>query len=191
MREKKTKGKQKIKIRKVEKNGDRMVTFSKRRNGIYTKLAELTVLCGAETGFLVYSGAGKPYTFGSPSFIAVAERFLEINRRVVINGESSSSSAIVDAHKKVKVEELCKTFNNLMEEAEAEAERGKAVAAAKALGTSTLPVESDDDAWWKSDPDDKEEATRVLASFEEFYEKLCEVAVRRRRSFGCNGASTS
>ncbi|XP_018474446.2 agamous-like MADS-box protein AGL61 [Raphanus sativus] len=65
---KKTKGKQKIDIKKVTKNEDKMVTFSKRKNGIYNKLSELSILCGADVGFLLYSGSGKPFTFGSPSF---------------------------------------------------------------------------------------------------------------------------
>ncbi|KAG2303926.1 hypothetical protein Bca52824_032577 [Brassica carinata] len=86
-----------------------MVMFSKRRNGIYNKLSELSILCGADVGCLIYSGSGKPFTFGSPSFDVVAQRFLHGNHHAgVINGEGySSSSMIVDAHKKVKVDKFC------------------------------------------------------------------------------------
>lgn len=181
MREKKTKGKQKINIKRMEKDEERLVTFSKRRSGIYTKLSELSILCGADVGFLVFSGAGKPFTFGSPSFEAVAERFFNRDRPQQTNGEGSSSS-IVDAHKKVKIEELCKTYNDLVEKADAEEARAMTKAAATAL-----PV--DNDAWWRDDPKNDEEAAQLLAKFEELYKKLCEVA--EGRSHGENGASTS
>ncbi|CAH2034415.1 unnamed protein product [Thlaspi arvense] len=171
---KKTKGKQKITIRKVEKLEDRMVTFSKRRTGIYTKLTELSILCGSDVAFLVYSGAGKPYTFGSPSFEAVAERFLNGNQPVN-NGEGlTSPSSIVEAHKKVKLDELCKTFNKLMEETAEEEEKAKTSAAAI---EPSLPVEIDE--WWTVEPKNNEEAMQLLRRYEEFYGKLCEAAAVR------------
>ncbi|EOA33477.1 hypothetical protein CARUB_v100214251mg, partial [Capsella rubella] len=77
---------QKIDIKKIEKSKDRLVKLSKRRNGIYTKLCELSVLSGVHIAFLGYTDSGKPFTFGSPSFQAVAERFL--------NSEASSSSSL-------------------------------------------------------------------------------------------------
>ncbi|KAL1205121.1 Agamous-like MADS-box protein AGL61 [Cardamine amara subsp. amara] len=168
MSSKKTKGKQKITIKKIEKDEDRMVTLSKRRNGIYNKICELSILCGADVGFLVYSGAGKPYTFGSPSFGAVAKRFLD--------GEASSSTstmpqALVDAHKKVQIEKLCKMYNSLMEKAAVEEEKAKKMAA------SALPLPKGIDAWWKAEPTevkDDEEAKKVLKTYEGLYEKLCD-----------------
>uniref|UniRef100_A0A1J3J072 Agamous-like MADS-box protein AGL61 n=1 Tax=Noccaea caerulescens TaxID=107243 RepID=A0A1J3J072_NOCCA len=186
MRGKKTRGKQKINIKKVEKDEDRMVTFSKRRSGIYTKLSEISILCGAEVGFLVYSGAGKPYTFGSPSFEAVAERFLNGDHPVMINGQGrSSSSSIVEAHKKMKLDELCKKYNSVMEESNAEEERRKTAAAA--MAAHSLPVESD--AWWKvDDPKEDEDAKQLLRTYESLYDKLCDLA--GGRSHG-GDASTS
>lgn len=170
---KKTKGKQKIDIKKVEKNVDRMITFCKRRNGIYTKLSELSVLCGADVGCLIYSGSGKPFTFGSPSFDDVAQRFLHGNHHSgIIKGEGSSSM-IVDAHKKVKVDELCKNLNNM----------------SKAAHAPSLPVKSD--ASWKVDPKDDEEAKQLLRRFEEYYEELCEAAdARSRRRYDASASSS-
>ncbi|KAL0795801.1 hypothetical protein Bca101_067178 [Brassica carinata] len=150
-----------------------MVTFCKRKTGIYTKLSELSILCGTDVGFLIYSGSGKPFTFGSPSFDDVAQRFLHGNHHSgIINGEGySSSSTIVDAHKKLKVEELCKKLNNMSEAAHA----------------PPVPVKSD--ASWKVDPNDDKEAKQLLRRFEEYYEELCEVADARSR--GRYDASTS
>ncbi|KAL0795796.1 hypothetical protein Bca101_067173 [Brassica carinata] len=135
-----------------------MVMFSKRRNGIYNKLSELSILCGADVGCLIYSGSGKPFTFGSPSFDVVAQRFLHGNHHAgVINGEGySSSSMIVDAHKKVKVD-------NMYESAHA----------------PSLPVKND--ASSKVDPKDDEGVKQLLRRFEEYYEELCEAADARSR----------
>ncbi|KAG2303928.1 hypothetical protein Bca52824_032579 [Brassica carinata] len=175
MEGKKTKGKQKIDIKKVEKNVDRMVTFSKRRNGIYNKLSQLSILCGADVGCLIYSGSGKPFTFGSPSFDVVAQRFLHGNHHAgAINGEGcSSSSMIVDAHKKVKVDKFCQDINNMYETAHA----------------PSLPVKSD--ASSKVDPKDDEEAKQLLQRFEEYYEELCEAADARSRGRYDASASSS
>ncbi|CAE5958857.1 unnamed protein product [Arabidopsis arenosa] len=173
MNPKKTKGKQKITIKKIEKDEDRLVTLSKRRNGIYTKLSEISILCGAEVAFLGYSCSGKPYTFGSPSFQAVAERFL--------NGETSSSSSslqrsVMNAHQQAKIQELCNVYNRMVEKAKAEEVKVKKAAAL----AEKMPL--NEDAWWKVDPKevkDHEEAKNILEKFEGLYEKLCDEAAAR------------
>ncbi|XP_039162835.1 MADS-box transcription factor 50-like [Eucalyptus grandis] len=45
----------------------RLVTYSKRRKGLFNKASQLCRLCGARTAVLVFSPAGKPYSFGDPS----------------------------------------------------------------------------------------------------------------------------
>ena len=76
MESKKTKGKQKIEMKKIDKEVS-LVTFSKRRFGINKKASELVTLCGAEVGVVVFSPAGKPFSFGHPSVESVANRFLK------------------------------------------------------------------------------------------------------------------
>ncbi|XP_030936113.1 MADS-box transcription factor 23-like [Quercus lobata] len=78
MESKKTKGKQKIEMKKIDKEVS-LVTFSKRRFGINKKASELVTLCGAEVGVVVFSPAGKPFSFGHPSVESVANRFLKRN----------------------------------------------------------------------------------------------------------------
>uniref|UniRef100_A0A6N2L1Q3 MADS-box domain-containing protein n=1 Tax=Salix viminalis TaxID=40686 RepID=A0A6N2L1Q3_SALVM len=77
MEGKKTRGRQKVEMKRIEKEDDRLVTFSKRRAGIYKKLSELVALTGAETACLVFSPGGKPFSYGHPSFENVLDRFLE------------------------------------------------------------------------------------------------------------------
>uniref|UniRef100_A0A7N0TVX2 MADS-box domain-containing protein n=1 Tax=Kalanchoe fedtschenkoi TaxID=63787 RepID=A0A7N0TVX2_KALFE len=74
---KKSKGRQKIEIKKILKPDQRQVTFSKRRTGLFKKAGELSVLCGAEIAIIVVSEGGKPYTFGSPNVDQVLERYVK------------------------------------------------------------------------------------------------------------------
>ncbi|KAL9309711.1 putative transcription factor MADS-type1 family [Arabidopsis thaliana] len=131
---------------------------------------ELSILCGAEVAFLGYSCSGKPYTFGSPSFQVVAERFL--------NREASSSlqRSVMNAHQQAKIQELCKVYNRMVEEAKTEEAKVKKAAAL----AETMPV--DEDAWWKVDPkevEDHEEAKKIMEKCEGLYEKLCNEAATR------------
>ncbi|KAG1341860.1 agamous-like MADS-box protein AGL29 [Cocos nucifera] len=69
-------GRRKIEIKKIEDEQTRQVTFSKRRSGLFKKASELSTLCGAQVGILVYSPGGRPYSFGQPGFMEVSDRFL-------------------------------------------------------------------------------------------------------------------
>ncbi|CAM0885613.1 unnamed protein product [Alopecurus aequalis] len=68
-------GRQKIEIRRIESEEARQVCFSKRRAGLFKKASELAILCGAEVAAVVFSPAGKAFSFGHPSVEAIIERF--------------------------------------------------------------------------------------------------------------------
>ncbi|XP_052202937.1 agamous-like MADS-box protein AGL61 [Diospyros lotus] len=69
-------GKKKIEIKRVEKEQQRMVTFSKRRQGLFKKAGQLHSLAAASVAVVAFSPAGRPYTHGDPSFGAVVDRYL-------------------------------------------------------------------------------------------------------------------
>ncbi|CAA0823107.1 MADS-box transcription factor family protein [Striga hermonthica] len=71
---KKTKGRQKLEMKKIEKKPNLQVTFSKRRKGLFRKAGELSVLSGSEIAILVQSPAGKIFAFGTPTVDAVLGR---------------------------------------------------------------------------------------------------------------------
>ncbi|TVU33735.1 hypothetical protein EJB05_25568, partial [Eragrostis curvula] len=52
-------------MRRIEDRTSRQVTFSKRRNGLMKKAFELSVLCDAEVGLIVFSPRGRLYQFAS------------------------------------------------------------------------------------------------------------------------------
>ncbi|XP_061348622.1 MADS-box protein SVP-like [Gastrolobium bilobum] len=57
----------KIKIKKIDNVTARQVTFSKRRRGIFKKAEELSVLCDAEVGLVIFSATGKLFEYPSSS----------------------------------------------------------------------------------------------------------------------------
>uniref|UniRef100_A0A0E0CR16 MADS-box domain-containing protein n=1 Tax=Oryza meridionalis TaxID=40149 RepID=A0A0E0CR16_9ORYZ len=58
-------GRGKIVIRRIDNSTSRQVTFSKRRNGLLKKAKELSILCDAEVGLVVFSSTGRLYEFSS------------------------------------------------------------------------------------------------------------------------------
>ncbi|KHN45898.1 Floral homeotic protein DEFICIENS [Glycine soja] len=57
----------KIQIKRIENNTNRQVTYSKRRNGLFKKANELTVLCDAKVSIIMFSSTGKLHQYISPS----------------------------------------------------------------------------------------------------------------------------
>ncbi|KHN46233.1 Agamous-like MADS-box protein AGL11 [Glycine soja] len=58
-------GRGKIPIRRIENSTNRQVTFCKRRNGLLKKTRELSILCDAEVGVIVFSSTGKLYEYSN------------------------------------------------------------------------------------------------------------------------------
>ncbi|KAL5745630.1 hypothetical protein ACOSP7_026776 [Xanthoceras sorbifolium] len=68
-------GRGKIEIKRIENLNSRQVTFSKRRNGLLKKAKELSVLCDAEVGVIIFSSTGKLYEFSSSSMQRIVSRY--------------------------------------------------------------------------------------------------------------------
>nr|APQ46144.1 TM6-2 [Viola philippica] len=60
-------GRGKIEIKMIENPTNRQVTYSKRRNGIFKKAQELTVLCDAKVSLIMFSNTGKFHEYISPA----------------------------------------------------------------------------------------------------------------------------
>ncbi|CAA2965159.1 MADS-box transcription factor 23-like isoform X1 [Olea europaea subsp. europaea] len=68
-------GRGKIVIRRIDNLTSRQVTFSKRRSGLLKKARELSILCDAEVGLIVFSSTGRLSDFSSTSMKSVVERY--------------------------------------------------------------------------------------------------------------------
>ncbi|XP_068649814.1 MADS-box protein SOC1-like [Aristolochia californica] len=77
----------KTQMRRIENATSRQVTFSKRRNGLLKKAFELSVLCDAEVGLIVFSPRGKLYEFASSSMQKTIERYQRYSKDVNVHNK--------------------------------------------------------------------------------------------------------
>ncbi|PIA31143.1 hypothetical protein AQUCO_05200029v1 [Aquilegia coerulea] len=110
MVKKSTKGRQKIEIKRINDEASRQVTFSKRRSGLFKKFSELSILCGVKTGVVIFSPAGKAYSFGHPNIKSIVDGVLTGDTSLNL-GEPDVNLGIVDARRASKVHELNNQYN--------------------------------------------------------------------------------
>ena len=58
----------KVQLKRLENPVHRQVTFCKRRAGLLKKAKELSVLCDAEIGLLIFSAHGKLYELATNGY---------------------------------------------------------------------------------------------------------------------------
>ncbi|XP_057968794.1 agamous-like MADS-box protein AGL21 [Malania oleifera] len=68
-------GRGKIVIERIDNTTSRQVTFAKRRKGLLKKAKELTILCDAQVGVIVFSNTGKLYEFSNTSMESVIDGY--------------------------------------------------------------------------------------------------------------------
>ncbi|XP_028108036.1 agamous-like MADS-box protein AGL62 [Camellia sinensis] len=120
--ERKSKGRQKITMTKMENENNLQVTFSKRRSGLFKKASELSVLCGAEVGIIVFSLGKKAYSFGHPTVDMIIDRFL--SRDAPLN---SGTHQLVEAHRSARVRDLNLHLTHVQALLDVEKQRGTAL----------------------------------------------------------------
>eukprot|EP00249_Psilotum_nudum_P008272 c21155_g1_i1 orf=416-1672(-) len=103
-------GRAKIEIKKIENPSARQVCFSKRRVGLIKKASELSILCGSEVGIIVFSQAGKAFSFGHPCIDYVIDKTLK-------------RPVSVDSEKLEHIRHLESEYNQLLQDFEKEKER--------------------------------------------------------------------
>ncbi|XP_031492713.1 MADS-box protein JOINTLESS-like [Nymphaea colorata] len=66
---------EKIQIKKIDNVTARQVTFSKRRRGLFKKAQELSILCDAEVGLIIFSTTGKLFEYANTSIEKITARY--------------------------------------------------------------------------------------------------------------------
>ncbi|XVE48641.1 hypothetical protein DITRI_Ditri01bG0018200 [Diplodiscus trichospermus] len=112
---KKSSGRQKLEMAKIEDPSNLQVTFSKRRSGLFKKANELCTLCGTEVAILVSSPGNKVFSFGHPEFGKVIDRYLRCNPP-----NTSGTLEIIEAQRKANVRDLNRQLTELSNRIEAE-----------------------------------------------------------------------
>ncbi|XP_010277267.1 PREDICTED: agamous-like MADS-box protein AGL61 [Nelumbo nucifera] len=135
-------GRQKIEIKRIVREDYRQVTFSKRRNGLFKKASELCILCGAEVAIVVFSPAGKAFSFGHSCVESVIDRFLTLEPVQPDDG----TPALVDARHSAHVRELNRQYTQVLNQLEAQKKRGEALQKSKKVNQGQV--------WWEAPIDD-------------------------------------
>ena len=83
-------GRGKIVIKRIDNSTSRQVTFSKRRNGLLKKARELSILCDAEVGLIIFSSTGRLYDYASTRFdnlcLSLIEQLFSIRLYILYEG---------------------------------------------------------------------------------------------------------
>ncbi|XP_077233500.1 agamous-like MADS-box protein AGL61 [Tasmannia lanceolata] len=87
-------GRQKIEIKRIQNEDARQVCFSKRRSGLFKKASELCILCEAEIAIIVFSPAGKVFSFGHPCVDTVLDYYLHRNTPSITLGNHFSNGTL-------------------------------------------------------------------------------------------------
>ncbi|KAI3799674.1 hypothetical protein L1987_34973 [Smallanthus sonchifolius] len=134
-------GRQKIKIAKIQIKNHLQVTFSKRRSGLFKKASELCTLCGVEIAIVVFSPAGKVFSFGHPKVESIIDRFLARSPHL-----NSTSLHLVESHRIASIPELNMQLTCMLNELEAEKKRSETLDEMRKASQSQF--------WWEAPIED-------------------------------------
>ncbi|KAL2482094.1 Agamous-like MADS-box protein AGL8 [Forsythia ovata] len=104
-------GRGRVQLKRIEKKINRQVTFSKRRSGLLKKAHEISVLCDADVGLIVFSTKGKLYEYATDSCMEkILERYESYScaesHLTPSNIESPGSTTVEYAKLKARLEVL-------------------------------------------------------------------------------------
>ncbi|KAB2087981.1 hypothetical protein ES319_A04G142800v1 [Gossypium barbadense] len=137
---KKTRGRKKTQMKMIENKEDQLVVFSKRRLGIYKKISELSILCGTEILFIVFSPTGKPFSFGCPSIESVSNHFLSRNRPI-----NDNTNILIEAYRMVRTNKLVQHYNEVHSQIDAIKRKKKVL-----VSTQQTSGTNNTNHWWKT-----------------------------------------
>ncbi|XP_031274432.1 agamous-like MADS-box protein MADS2 [Pistacia vera] len=113
-------GRGRVELKRIENKINRQVTFAKRRNGLLKKAYELSVLCDAEVGLIIFSNRGKLYEFcSSSSMMKTLDRYQRCSYGALdANRAGNESQGTYQEYLKLKttVEVLQRSQRNLLGE---------------------------------------------------------------------------
>ncbi|KAK7392712.1 hypothetical protein VNO78_21158 [Psophocarpus tetragonolobus] len=116
---KKTKGRQKIEMKKISNERKLRVAFSKRRTGIVKKASELATLCGVDLAVIMFSPSNQVFSFGTPNVESVIQRYMAREPHPIITHDLNQTYCTEDEA------ELRAELNRLNEQIAAEKKRKK------------------------------------------------------------------
>ncbi|KAK0573282.1 hypothetical protein LWI29_005675 [Acer saccharum] len=114
-------GRGRVQLKRIENKINRQVTFSKRRGGLLKKAHEISVLCDAEVGLIVFSHKGKLFEYATDSCMEkILERYERHNyteRQLVAADPDSQVNWSLECNRlKAKIELLQRNHRHYLGE---------------------------------------------------------------------------
>ncbi|XP_074316473.1 agamous-like MADS-box protein AP1 isoform X1 [Silene latifolia] len=114
-------GRGRVQLKRIENKINRQVTFSKRRTGLLKKAHEISVLCDADVGLIVFSTKGKLFEYATDScmekILERYERYSYAERQLTApDPDSHVSWTLEHAKLKARLEILQKNHRHYMGE---------------------------------------------------------------------------
>ncbi|KAL6507660.1 hypothetical protein OROGR_023855 [Orobanche gracilis] len=119
---KQSRGRQRIPMRRIESQDDLYATFSKRRIGLYKKASELSTLCGADVGIIIFSPTDNPFSFWHPSMESVIHRYRNFNQP---RDDHDHETRVFDTNTRARITYLNRQLDEVLDEKEQFKEREK------------------------------------------------------------------
>ncbi|GAU44466.1 hypothetical protein TSUD_286580 [Trifolium subterraneum] len=98
---KKSRGRQKVEMKRMTVESNLQVTFSKRRNGLFKKASELCTLCGVDVALVICSPGEKVYSFGHPNVDTIIDRYL-----APVPHQNNGTMRFIEAQRSANIHEL-------------------------------------------------------------------------------------
>uniref|UniRef100_A0A7N0V295 MADS-box domain-containing protein n=1 Tax=Kalanchoe fedtschenkoi TaxID=63787 RepID=A0A7N0V295_KALFE len=122
---KRTKGRLKLPLKKLDKQSSRLVTFSKRKSGLFAKASELATLCAVQCAMIIFSPGGKAFSFGHPSTDEVVKRYMWGKNAPPIPSNNPLTQNLLEAHRRANLKALNAQLSEVSLACEAEKKKGK------------------------------------------------------------------
>ena len=122
MEKKQAKSRRKVEMIKMNSEEDRLVSFSKRKSGIYKKATELSTLCSAEVGIVIFSPNGKPFSLGHPCVETITNKLLSENHT-----PCDANQNLLEAYRRVKLTELHQNYKEACKQMKTAKEQEKQI----------------------------------------------------------------
>ncbi|KAF5810225.1 putative transcription factor MADS-type1 family [Helianthus annuus] len=133
---KKTRGRQKLKMKFIEDDKSRIVTLTKRRTGIYKKASELCILTGVDIAILITTLSGKKFSFAHPNNEFVETQFSQKN--ILQKG-------ILEPYREVHIKELAEQLEEVYNDVKLEEQRASTLKEMRDSRAGNMWEESMDD----------------------------------------------
>ncbi|XP_010558896.1 PREDICTED: agamous-like MADS-box protein AGL62 [Tarenaya hassleriana] len=159
-RARKSKGRRKIEMVKMNNESNLQVTFSKRRHGLFKKASELCTMCGAEVAIIVFSPGRKAFSFGHPCVDTVVDRFM--SGRPHLPNRNSPTMQLIEAHRNATIRDLNNELSQVLDQLEIEKKRGQQLS--RIRESNRNPAN-----WWESPPEelDLEQLTQLKQALDD------------------------